>query len=108
MDAAAALIRWTEVRRREFVIVHFVALQKRNQHHLLKIFVFRNSLRNLACGSYFLLNCTNWGILLYMDFSSSGNAIKSSSALTLNLASSLSLRTISLLTAAQSCFKVKL
>src|SRR5438093_4866773 len=28
MDAAAALIRWTEVRRREFVIVHFVRSPK--------------------------------------------------------------------------------
>jgi hypothetical protein len=43
---------------------HEVKNQTRNQHQLLKIFVFRNSLRNLPCGSCFLLNCINSGILL--------------------------------------------
>src|SRR5258706_13056713 len=73
------------------------------------MFVLKNWLRNLPCGSNFSLNRIKWDNFLYLDFSSAGDVLNSfpQCGRASNGANSFSINGNSILTAGQSCFQLK-
>ncbi len=87
MDDAAALIRWTEVRRREFVIVHFVRSPKAKPASAAEDIRVQELIAELALRIVLLTQLYKLGDLLIDRFQFRPG--------------------ISFLTAGQSCFQVK-
>src|SRR5271167_3807836 len=87
-----------------FLVGRFLAVG-----HVVKMLVFRKSLRNLPLGSNFLVRAMNWGSLGYLAWSCFGDMVKSLPqwGRAWNAESSFSIMGKSLLTAGQSCFQVK-